>query len=151
MAKKRCEIHKTFLFKNGSCGKCREEIVALVNASKHLTRNETPLMILAYQAEGLLAKHYDKIVSAPKERIDNIKPITDKFNKIVAELAELNTIIENAMTLVLTKEKYDSLIVKSIRIMDIASGKVKNCETCITAIEHDKTIKEFIKKEWVEK
>lgn len=150
MNKIRCKIHNVFASKNG-CKLCQKEITDMVKASKSLNRSDSSFMVRIYQGESILAGFNDSLVDAPESKRAALKPLLDRISYAADIINEVNKIIEHRMEEVLTKEQYDNLIVTSIRIMEVASGKVKNCQTCITAIEKEKEIKKMIKEEWVPK
>lgn len=156
----RCKIHSCFIGKDG-CKIC-SEIAGLKNkvaelesknppedvknAIFHMTRNERNIAINCFGSQTILAGIIDFALTMPKDKQKRIQPLIDYYISIADQLSEINDLLAPQMLKAMGERQYNAMILDTIFMMDLASGKVKNCDTCINKNDHMKIIKQELKK-----
>lgn len=155
----RCKIHNRFIGKTGCkiCNKIAElknriveleakELPAEVkNAIFHMTRNERNIAINCFGSQTILAGIIDFALTMPKDKQKRIQPLIDYYISIADQLSEINDLLAPQMLKAMGERQYNAMILDTIFMMDVASGKVKKCDTCINKNDHIKVIKQEIK------
>lgn len=167
----RCKIHSCFIGKDG-CKICneiaelkenhrlhtesmlkrideleaKELSVDVKNAVFHMTRNERNIAINCFGSQTILAGIIDFALTMPKDKQKRIQPLIDHYISIADQLSEINDLLAPQMIKAMGEKPYNNMIIDTIMMLDICSGKVKNCETCTSKLDHVKTIKQELKK-----
>lgn len=116
-------------------------------AATWLTSHETDIVRNLWGAESVIASVWDMYFKMPKGvRKTAILPLIEKAMEIATELNLVNTAIAEKISKEITPEKYNNLVIDTIRMLDTLGGKIRRCETCVDALERKKIIKaELIK------
>jgi len=115
----------------------------LKQAIHYLSRNEKPIFTNLFAAESIIASCWDLHLQVPEKRRAELKPFIDRIMSFCDELNTFNHALAEKASKAMGNAEYNDMIVETIRVLDTASGKVKNCHTCIHALDR----KSFIKKE----
>lgn len=159
MNKNYCQIHKRFIPKSG-CPICKEIAdlksqiegkkilpVAVQHAIKYLGRNEKQMVINVWGAQAIVNSNHDLYVLIPEGRRNGVKPFMDMINKIGDDLESVNQMLAEHMIKQIGKAEYNDMLINCLKHLDIISGKIKKCDTCIDALDRKRVIRKEVFKE----
>lgn len=116
-------------------------------AATWLSKNEIDIVRNLWGAESIIASVWDMHLKAPENQRKEIRPLIDKALEIAAELNDVNSAIAEKILRVIGDKAYSDLVVETIRMLDTLSGKIRNCETCASALDRKRIIKAELVKE----
>jgi len=116
-------------------------------AIHYLSRNEKPIFTNLFAAESIIASVWDLYLQIPEKRRLHLKPFIEKVMSFCDTLNVFNTALAEKASKAMGNAEYSDMIIDTIRVLDTAAGKIKNCEVCIYALDRKKIIKEELKTE----
>jgi len=139
----RCKTHNLFMGKKG-CKQCNANKEQLQTAIISLTRNEEDIAINLIAGHSIIASIFDNLAKIPEHRRKELQPLSDEIYRISEQIDNLDIQVSQQMLNIIGKDKHNDMIVEVIKLVDIASGKVKNCKYCITGLDHKKKVRKDI-------
>lgn len=108
-----------------------------------LGRNEQKLIVNIYVAQAILVSSVEFIKDMPDHKKQSAKAAIDLLVNIGDRLNDLNVLFAQQMQDALSQAQYNTMIIESLRLANIMTGKWDKCNTCVFA----DTQKSIVKKE----